>query len=342
MDLIPARLLQPCVEAAIHARPLTKRECETREHLIDAARRMFIQFGRLRVDVPFFAHSTRTAAITIRRHFGDMHHVFGLILHEYVLEIYKAVSSVDGEGEELFTRRRAAYFRATRGFCNVPTSMHFLLVKDRVTLPADELEPVEDIRRLIGDLVGGDYGDEVLTILDHPRVTLAKAEALITTLTDFDAAHAQPAQDRPSPAPIDTQPTQAQPAPAPRADAKAQPAPAPTRKPEADPRDWTPSYPPSFESRRPPDPLAAFSDEELLAATSPALAAALIKDPKPPPEPPWPPPIAAADRQLGQSNLTPAFATSPRIAPPDRVPKTVSLDSGPPRRMSARLADPAA
>jgi hypothetical protein len=334
MELIPARLLQPCAEAAIHAPRLTKRELELREHLIDAARRMFIQWGRMRVDVPFLAHSTRIAAITIRRHFGDMHHMFGLILHEYVVQLYKAVLTVKGDGEDLMRRRRAEYFRVTRSYCNVPSSLHFLLVKDRVTLPQDELEPIENFRDMIGALLGGEHGDHILMMLDHPTMDLAKAEALIATLYAVEAKRAEPEP----------------PAPEPRSDPKPQAArpPLPEPKPAPAPPSWSPSKTPDTEDdlKIPTDPMAALSDEELRQMTAAGQAAAPI--PKPPPQPPrWG--LTAADlppgilrRMLNSSATTPPSPLKPDLVSKTVSPEALSLDSRPPGRMSARLAGPAA
>ena len=133
-------------------------------------------------------------------------------------------------------------------------------MRDRFTLPEDELESIETQRRIIGYMLGGDDAEPIMALLDCPTTSLEQIEAMI--------------------APLNSQIPQAQPAPA-------APPPEPPRPAEITPLQSAPPDPAlrtSFlaDFRRKPFPvfppdkastdrLAEYSDAELTAAADAGL-----------------------------------------------------------------------
>jgi AcrR family transcriptional regulator len=210
---IPCRLIRPQTEICKLRPALTERDQKRRDYILEAARNVFIQHGTAGITLTEFAYALGMAPVTIRRHVSDMHHLFALILNRYLHDIITAVGVVQ-EGPDLFARRRAAYFRITRGICNVPTPMHFLLLRERFSLPEDELAGIESQRRAIGYMLDPHAGEDVLCYLDYPTFDLKKIEALVATAAAIDQDRA----DNPPPIPVfDPPPPAPKPAKPPRA-----------------------------------------------------------------------------------------------------------------------------
>jgi hypothetical protein len=251
----PARILRRIAERCRTRPEPTQRERDRLAYIMEAAQEMFIELGRAAVTVDQFAYSTGMAPVTIRRAVCDMDHVFGLILMKHLDAILIAISAVRYDTPDALARRRAEYFRHTRGYLGIPTPLHFLLLRDRFALPPDELEPVERQHRLIGSLLGGgDTPDDILSQLDCPTLDLAKIESACAGFAAIDRDRRQATQPPP---------------------AAEQPEPA-TRP---DPGPQTPQR-----SASPPDPLANQPDGMLLTATTdPPRARHFLLRPKPPP-----------------------------------------------------------
>lgn len=241
MTPTPARLLRAQAETC-RARPmLTERDRQRRDYILEAARNMFIHHGRHNVTLPEFCYATRLSPVTVRRHFSDLHHLFGIVLRKHLDMITDAVGRVPGDGPALFAARRAAYLRVTRGICNVPTAIHFLLVRDRFSLPEDELESVELQRRMLGFMLGPGHEEDTLSLLDSPTLDLPRIEAMHAAMVALD----HPAEPAQAPEPLAAEP-------------RAVPPPAPDPEPAqaAGPLPPEPRPPPEEESwlRQPDDP----------------------------------------------------------------------------------------
>jgi hypothetical protein len=253
----PARILRRIAERCRTRPEPTQRERDRLAYIMEAAQEMFIELGRAAVTVDQFAYSTGMAPVTIRRAVCDMDHVFGLILMKHLDAILIAISAVRYDTPDALARRRAEYFRHTRGYLGIPTPLHFLLLRDRFALPPDELEPVERQHRLIGSLLGGgDTPDDILSQLDCPTLDLAKIESACAGFAAIDRDRQQATQ--PPPVAEQPEPDYAEP------------------EPERQPG------PPA-----PPDPVAAFQDGALLTrtATRPCGRPFLLRPhPKPAPE----------------------------------------------------------
>jgi AcrR family transcriptional regulator len=219
MDPLPARILQPQAQAS-RARPdPSPREQKRRDYILEAARNVFIHHGTTRVTLTEFAYATGLAPVTIRRHVCDIHHLFALVLHQHLKTIITALCLVP-HGPGLFARRRAAYFTETRGICDVPTPLHFLLLRDRFGLPEDELHDIEAQLNVIAIMVAGRYANDIMALLDSPTYDLPQIEAAFAAIADIAEARAAA---RPPPAPQATAPAPQATIPEPRATIPAPP-----------------------------------------------------------------------------------------------------------------------
>ena len=106
-----------------------------------------------------------------------------------------------GAPQTPWAARRAAYFYASRGFCNVPTPLHFLLIRERFMLPEDELEGIEIQRRMLASMLGGEDGDAIMALLDCPTITLEQVEAMVAGLQNWHALPQPCATPEPAPEP---------------------------------------------------------------------------------------------------------------------------------------------
>ncbi len=90
--------------------------------------------GRDGITIPELAYATGVSQLAIRRLFGALHHLFGLILKKHLDGILAAVGAMPRGTPCLLAARRAAYLNATRGVHDRPTPLHFLLVEQRFSL----------------------------------------------------------------------------------------------------------------------------------------------------------------------------------------------------------------
>jgi AcrR family transcriptional regulator len=161
----------------------TERDRQRRAYILDAATRIFTAHGRLRVTMRAFATATGLSQTTIRRHIYDLDHLFALTLAKHLDTILAAIGAVPTSRPDLQARRRAEYLRITRGFLNVPTPIHFLWLRERFTLPEDELGPLEQTLHIIGGLLAGDDGQTALLLLDSPHLDQTQIETMLAAHT---------------------------------------------------------------------------------------------------------------------------------------------------------------
>jgi hypothetical protein len=242
---------------------------------------MLVRFGRARFTLPEFAYATRLSQLLIRRTICDMHHLFRLVLSKHLDRVMDEVARVPRGTPNLMAARRAAYFSATRGACNVPLPMHFLLTSDRFSLPEDELETIEQQRALIGQLVGGQNAGAILNLLDSPLLDLEKIEAAIAGIERIDSDRlANP----PAPDPLPYATPQIEPEPPPPPPPKYRPFPISRLSPElAQVRDADLLMFPAKQNQEeslggmkpfPPNPPASFKAQICYGAANPANALA--------------------------------------------------------------------
>ena len=212
MSPIPSRLLRAQAQSCRSRPSLSERDLKRRDFILEAATKIFIEHGPARVTLTQFAYATSLSQVTIRRLSDDMPSLFGRVLLKHLDNIIAAISAVPRDGPDRLIRCRAAYFRATRGNFDIPRPLHFLLLRDRFSLPEDILEPIEQQRRVIGFMVGGDDGEDALCLLDHPITDLQKIEAAFAAMQAVTLAR----QNAPPPAPRPPDILPPEPAPPPK------------------------------------------------------------------------------------------------------------------------------
>jgi AcrR family transcriptional regulator len=213
MEPIPARLMRAQVAACKNRPAPTPRESARRAYIIEAARNIFIAHGRLRVTLKDVAIATGLTQISIRNQIADLDHLFAITLTKHLDDILTAIAAVPSHHQDLFARRRAEYLRVTRGLFNIPTPMHFLLMRERFTLPEDELEPLEARRRTLGFMLAGAAWETALLLLDSHHLDAPAIERMLQAQAAAPEALPEPIED---PAPLlnlvaakDTPPPQA-------------------------------------------------------------------------------------------------------------------------------------
>lgn len=183
MTQIPARLLKPIADSSPNCPALSPRDEKRRAHILDTARDSFLQYGFRQITMPVLAYATGYSQTYIRRQYGDLENLLGIVLRAYLDTLMKAVLDIPATPDaEIFPRRREAYLQATRGFAFTPTPMHFLLVQDRFFLPGDLLADIDMLRGIIGRMLGGDEWDATLALLDTPGLSREKIENALAGL----------------------------------------------------------------------------------------------------------------------------------------------------------------
>ena len=187
MQTIPARLMRAQAEACATRPAPTPRARARRAYILEAGRAIFTAHGRTRVTLRDIAVATGLTQISIRNQIADLDHLFALTLAKYLDEILAAIALVPRHHTDLFARRRAEYFRVTRGIFAVPTPLHFLWMRDRFSLPDDEIEPLEERRHTLGFMLAGDAWETALLLLDSTHLDIPDIE----TMLEDQAARAQ-------------------------------------------------------------------------------------------------------------------------------------------------------
>ncbi len=191
---IPARLLRVYAENLPGARHRpTEKECELETRILDAATTLMARFGRMDFTMGNFALALRLAPITLRRHFPDPDTILAEILYRHLSAIAAAIGqAVPNGAEDPKAARRRAYVTATRTPYNAPTERHLLLMRERHVLPPDLLQPIEDLRLQIGDMIAAPHAEAALALLDTPTLQPDQIEAMLAGLSPRPAL--RPAQ----------------------------------------------------------------------------------------------------------------------------------------------------
>ena len=226
MQTIPARLMRAQAEACKNRPEPTTRERQRRAYILEAGRAIFIAHGRHRVTIKDVAVATGLTQISIRNQIADLDHLFAQILAKYLDEILAAVGAIPRNQPDLFARRRAEYFRVTRGMLDIPTPLHFLWMRERFTLPDDELEPLEQARRMIGFMLAGEHWETALHLLDTHHLGEAQIEVMLAALDQAKQPEARPQSVEAESAPEALHPAEPQDAPARNLPAATEPGPA--------------------------------------------------------------------------------------------------------------------
>jgi AcrR family transcriptional regulator len=215
MTPTPARLLKPIADNCPSCPSLSPKDEKRRAHILETARDSFLQYGFRQITIPMLAYATGCSQTTIRRQYGDLENLLGIVLRTYLDSLIKAVAAIPSTMEDLFPRRRDAYLQATRGFTFAPTPMHFCLVQDRFFLAADLLQDIDMLRGIVGRMLGGEEWEATLNLLDTPSLSREKIENALAGLhgqpprqatepEQYSAAAAAQPDSTPAPEPVDS------------------------------------------------------------------------------------------------------------------------------------------
>jgi AcrR family transcriptional regulator len=190
---VPLRLLRTLVDNRYRGRPpLSEKQREREERIIDATQALTATYSRDALTIGKLAVALRMTPTTIRRYFPDIETILAEILVRHLTGLYQAIGKVPHDDPNRRVLQRAAYIKVTRTEWGGLTEPHILLILARHTLPDDLAKPIEQVRQVIGELLGGENGAGVLALLDTPEMPAAKIEAML--------ANTAPAPQAPKPA----------------------------------------------------------------------------------------------------------------------------------------------
>jgi hypothetical protein len=122
------------------------------------------------------------APTTLRFHYVDLDALCGDILRIHLRKIADAIGNVPRGAENRRQLQRAAYLAATRSASSSLTNAHLILTRDRAFLPSDELDSIENIRRVLGESLVEPGNPDILPVLDTPWIGPDQIEAALTLL----------------------------------------------------------------------------------------------------------------------------------------------------------------
>jgi hypothetical protein len=201
---IPARILRSWVEDAHGRPPPSTKELDREEAILTKARTLLLRAGRHGVSLSTMGLALRMAPSTIRMAFCDLDNILFELLWRHLEKIYGAVLAIPDDSPDCTAARLTAYLQIARVGMGGLSGSHRLLVRDRHALPPDLAEPIEDIRRQIGEKIAGRDGELALNMLDTPWVEPHRLVAMLQALAAAPDAPAQAEpEDRPQAEPED-------------------------------------------------------------------------------------------------------------------------------------------
>jgi len=189
---IPIRILRAHVEDLPgERRTPSARELDREDRILTTARALISRYGRANLTLGALAAAIRLAPATIRRHFPDL----DSILAELIIRHLRAISCAVGDATRDIpfnhpnrgALQRAAYVAFTRNAFSGSTPDHTLLIRERHALPPDLLEPIENLRALMGGTLGKTNPETILSLLDNPFIQPPQIEAMLAALENPSA-----------------------------------------------------------------------------------------------------------------------------------------------------------
>jgi AcrR family transcriptional regulator len=180
---------------------LAERQRAREEHILAATQSLLVRHRGDPLTIARLAIMLRMPPGAIRRHFPDIDSILAEILMRHLAEISLAIGKVPHNHPNRCVEQRAVYIAVTRTADGDFTEPHLLLLRKRHTLPRALAKPVEDMRRMIGEALGGDRAAAVMTVLEIPKLPAAQIEAMLAAYKPNAAAPAHPA-----PPPAQTKP----------------------------------------------------------------------------------------------------------------------------------------
>jgi AcrR family transcriptional regulator len=219
------RLDRVLVENRLGRLPLSEKQREREERIIAGTQILMTSDHANPVTIRRIAASLRMTTTTIRRYFIDVETILAAILLRHLRATYRAITKIPQDAPNRMALQRAAYLEATRHPWGGFSETHLLFLRRRHTLPDDLAKPIEDMRQVIGEALGGEHAEAALGLLDtlhfqpHEIEAMLATYATVTTETAETAAvgwasahHLEtptpPKEQRAAPATTDPTPTQ--------------------------------------------------------------------------------------------------------------------------------------
>jgi len=156
---------------------LTERQRQRHERVVAISQYLVAEEGRHNINFRSLARALRMTAATLQFHFADMEALLAEILRRHLRLLSAALGAYEPTDPNRHQKRRAAYLAYTRTPLGGLTEAHLLLVRDRHTLPDDERTSIDMMRQGLGELLGGNFWEETLFLLDDPFLDEAAIEA---------------------------------------------------------------------------------------------------------------------------------------------------------------------
>jgi AcrR family transcriptional regulator len=194
------RLHRVHVENRLGRLPLSDKQREREARIIAATQILMVGFPDDRFTIGKVALALRMTPAAIRQYFIDIETIVAQILIRHLIAVHRAIAKIPHEAPNRMALQRAAYLDATRHPWGGFTETHDLLIRMRKTLPEDLAKPVEDMRQVIGETLGGEHAEAALMLLDSLHLEPGEIEAAFANTT-----HAADAADAPEPKPAQPQ-----------------------------------------------------------------------------------------------------------------------------------------
>jgi AcrR family transcriptional regulator len=189
----PPRLLRAHADKVAAPRSsLAERRRERAEYIIEATQSLMATFIGDVITIGNLALALRTTPVAIRRHFADMDTILAEILVRHLTAVLRAIGEIPHDHPDRAPAQRAAYIAATRTAKGEFSEPHLLLIRKLHTLPKALAKPIEDMRKTIGEMLGGEQAHVALILLDTPGLPAWRVEDMLAASEAWAAAQAKP------------------------------------------------------------------------------------------------------------------------------------------------------
>jgi AcrR family transcriptional regulator len=161
---------------------LSEKDLAVREEILVDAKRHMARFGADSFSMAALATGIEVAVSAIIRHFCDMDYLLFKILVHHLDNIARHLAAVPLETANRQAALRAAYVNAIRTGMGGHSEGHTILLRDRHHLPPDLLEQIETRYYHLGEMLGGNFADAVLRVLEIPYQPADLLEQMVAPL----------------------------------------------------------------------------------------------------------------------------------------------------------------
>ena len=185
MALLHPRQLRAEADDLPGNRPhFSARELDRRDRIVATATALMARHGRAALNLASFALAIRMSRHAIQRHFIGLDCILAEIIHRHLQSVARAIGEVPHTAPDPAAARRAAYVAATRTPWGAPTPSQSLLLQNRLSLPPDLADPIDQTRLALAAALTppGTDPETTLTLLDNPHLSPTQIEAMLAAL----------------------------------------------------------------------------------------------------------------------------------------------------------------